>query len=101
MLSLKKQAICCFLFAAICKIPYAQDGKKLRYPTPDNQVYHNQCQQCDSIALEYLVAGDTSMAIYYYQQYVDAHPEDVAKKDMLQRQTRLYNSRQSFYLTDH
>src|SRR5689334_2100869 len=79
----------------------AQNGKKLRDLPPETGFYLDQCHLCDSLAEVYLSAGDTSMAIYYYQQYADAHPEDLDKKGQLTRQTRFYNRRQSFYLTDH
>ena len=77
----------------------AQNGQKLRNQPPYG--YGDPCHRCDSIANAYLQEGDTSMAIYYYQQYVDAHPEDVDHKNILLRQIKMYNRRQSFYLSDH
>src|SRR5688572_4881330 len=80
----------------------AQNGQRLREPAPDlTTTIGDPCHRCDSLANSYLQAGDTSMAIYYYQQYVDAHPEDIDHKNMLLHQVRMYNRRQSFYLSDH
>jgi hypothetical protein len=79
----------------------AQSGQKLREPIPDvSTVNADECRLCDSLAHAYLASGDTSMAIYYYQQYVDAHPEDIEHKNILLHQVRMYNRRQSFYLSD-
>jgi hypothetical protein len=81
----------------------AQSGTKLREPLPSiSDVYADQCRLCDSLADAYLFAGDTSMAIYYYQQYIDAHSDESELAGSVIKLKKLfYNRRQSFYLIDY
>lgn len=80
----------------------AQDGKKFREPAPNiDNAYVDRCRLCDSLAGVYLLAGDTSMAMYYYQQYIDAHFEEVGKNNtFISPRVSTYDQTHSFYLAD-
>lgn len=61
-----------------------------------------QPKQYDSLGNHYLFNSDTSMAIYYYQKYVDKMPEDINKAKSLDKLRKLYvKNNQSFYLGEY
>ena len=65
-------------------------------------VTEREVKQYDSLGDHYLFNSDTSMAIYYYQKYVDKMPEDTNKAKSLQKLRKLYvKNNQSFYLGEY
>jgi len=97
----KLLSACAILMLGIITV-YAQDGKKIREQMPANiGDYDNRCKSCDSVGDAYLYAGDTSAALYYYRLYLEAYPDDAEIKHTLIKQNRLFNKRQSFYLSDY
>jgi len=102
MTDLQKSLLVCLCLMAGSRMLLAQDGKKINTPPHHNDVIAaGNCSACDSLGDEYLAAGDTSMAIYYFQQYITAHMQDDEKRKAVIKLHRIYNKRrQSFYLED-
>ena len=72
----------------------AQGGKEA--------VAEREVKQYDSLGNHYLFNSDTSMAIYYYQKYVDKMPGDINKARSLRKLRKLYvKNNQSFYLGEY
>ena len=82
------------LVAAIVFNATAQNGKRA--------VTEQEVKQYDSLGDHYLFNSDTSMAIYYYQKYVDNMPGDKNKAMSLDKLKKLYvKNNQSFYLGEY
>jgi hypothetical protein len=81
----------------------AQDGKKMRNAHPGiANVYADNCAPCDSLAHAYLDAGDTSMALYYFSQYLEGRDNEFDRKQSVnQLRSRYLNTKKSFYHIDY
>lgn len=88
---------------ALPYITHAQNGQKLvSISTSVTEYLINNCEKCDSLGDAYLQNGDTSMALYYYEKYLDANPYEEQTKTAVQKFRRLYSSHnQSFYLKEY
>lgn len=82
---------------------FAQQGQKLpTAPLSAEYKVADKCSNCDSLGDEYLQAGDTSMALYYYQAFLDANPHEEQIKTAINKFRKLYISyNQSFYLKEY
>lgn len=96
---LNKLLIVCCTSTCIL-IASAQDGKKIQ---PDfTDTVPDDKSKCDSLGDAYLQAGDTSMALYYYEKYLEAYPNEEQTKTAVQKYRRLYTHRnRAFYLNEY
>lgn len=81
----------------------AQNGQKLNSGLilGGNYLY-NECVACDSLGDVYMQSGDTSMALYYYQLYLEAHPSDEQTKNATNKFRKVYTiHNRSFYLKEY
>lgn len=90
---------------AILAMPISADAQSGHNVTPfypsEDITFENDHQKYDSLGNAYLEAGDTSMAIYYLQKFIDAHPDATPMKNTVQKLKKLYISHnQSFYLKE-
>ena len=101
MKSLYKLSTGIFLIAS--HLTLAQNGSKIvpvfvkadPIVDKDGKVY-------DSLGEAYLQSGDTSMALYYFDKYLEANPHEEQTKTAIKRFRKLYTRySNSFYLKEY
>src|SRR5687768_9175187 len=93
--------ICCIISSPF--LMNAQQGQKMHSPLPNlEDIYANDCQKCDSLGEAYLLDGDTSMALYYFNLFLDANPHHDETRSDAQKFKKLYSKySNSFYLKEY
>ena len=70
--------------------------------TPVEGDLADNCQKCDSLSDAYLQTGDTSMAIYYLDKFLEANPHEEQTKTAIKKFRKLYSQHSnSFYLREY
>jgi hypothetical protein len=62
----------------------------------------NRCEKCDSLGDAFLQTGDTSMALYYFNNFLEANPHEEQTKTAIKKFRKLYTRySNSFYLKEY